>query len=52
MEDNLWSLDLFCCESIHLKTLWVMVIMDQFTRKIIGFAVHKGSVSGIALCGC
>jgi putative transposase len=27
-----------------------MLIMDQFSRRIIGFAVHKGDVSGINLC--
>jgi len=35
MKDSLWSVDLFCCESILLKTHWVMVVMDQFTRRII-----------------
>jgi len=24
--------------------------MDQFTRRIIGFAVHAGDVNGIDLC--
>jgi putative transposase len=24
--------------------------MDQFTRRIVGFAVHQGGVDGIALC--
>jgi hypothetical protein len=32
--------DLFRCESLILKTHWVMVAMDQFTRRIIGFAVR------------
>jgi len=50
MKDSLWSVDLFRCESIHLKSHWVMVVMDQFTRRIIGFAVHKGDVNGIDLC--
>ena len=50
MKDSLWSLDLFRCESIHLKTHWVMVIIDQFTRCIIGFAVYKASITGINLC--
>ncbi len=27
-----------------------MVIMDQFTRKIIGFSVHAGDLNGIAVC--
>ena len=31
---------MFRCESILLKTHWVMVVMDQYTRRIIGFAVH------------
>jgi hypothetical protein len=25
-------------------------VMDQFTRRIIGFGVHRGVVDGIALC--
>jgi putative transposase len=27
-----------------------MVIMDQFTRRIIGFAVHKGDIDGVSVC--
>jgi putative transposase len=27
-----------------------MVVMDQYTRRIIGFAVHAGNVDGQALC--
>ncbi len=50
MKDSLWSIDLFRAESIHLKSHWIMLIMDQFTRRIIGFAVHKGDVTGISLC--
>jgi putative transposase len=54
-KDSLWSrdagpIDLFRCESIQLKSHWVMVIMDQYTRRIIGFAVHVGNVDGPALC--
>ncbi len=45
-KDSLWSIDLFRTESIHLNSYWVMVIMDQFTRRIIGFAVNKGNVDG------
>jgi transposase InsO family protein len=33
-----------------LKTHWVLVVMDQFTRRIIGFGVHAGDVDGVALC--
>jgi putative transposase len=49
-KDSLWSIDLFRCESILLKSHWVLVIMDQFTRRIIGFGVQAGDVDGIALC--
>ena len=38
------------CESILLKSHWVLVIFDQFTRRIIGFGVHSGDVDGAALC--
>ena len=50
MKDSLWSLDLFRCESATLRTHWVLVVMDQFTRRIIGFGVHNGMVDGVALC--
>ena len=48
--DSLWSVDLFRCESILLTSHWVMVVMDQYTRRIIGFSVHSGNVDGPALC--
>jgi hypothetical protein len=50
-KESLWSLDLFRCESAILRTYWVLVVMDQFTRRIVGFAVHRGVVDGVALCG-
>ena len=50
MKDSLWSLDLFRCESATLRTHWILVVMDQFTRRIIGFGVHNGMVDGVALC--
>jgi len=49
-KDSLWSVNLFCCESLVLNTHWVLVIMDQFTRRIIGFGVHAGVVDGTAVC--
>ena len=49
-KDSLWSVDLFRCESILLKSHWVMVVMDQCTRRIIGFGVHAGNVDGPTLC--
>src|SRR5437764_5641122 len=50
MKDSLWSIDLFSCESATLRTHWVLVVMDQYTRRIIGFGVHAGKVDGVALC--
>lgn len=49
-KDSLWSLDLFCCESIMLRTHWVLVVMDHYSRRIIGFGIHAGVVNGEALC--
>jgi transposase InsO family protein len=49
-KDSLWSVDLFRTESITLKTHWIMVVMDQYTRRIIGFAVHAGNVDGPDVC--
>jgi putative transposase len=51
MKDSLWSIDLFRCESATLRTHWVLVVMDQYTRRILGFGVHAGKVDGVALCG-
>lgn len=50
VKDSLWSVDLFRCESITLRSHWVMVVIDQFTRRIIGFSVHAGDCDGIAYC--
>jgi putative transposase len=49
-KDSLWSVDLFRAESITLKTHWIMVLMDQYTRRIIGLGVHAGNLDGQALC--
>lgn len=48
--DSLWSVDLFRCESLWLRTHWVMVVMDHFTRRIVGFAVQPDAVDGPAAC--
>jgi putative transposase len=50
MKDSLHSIDLFRCESATLRTYWVLVVMDQYTRRIIGFGIHAGVVDGVALC--
>ena len=49
-KDSLWSVDLFSCESILLRSFWVMVVMDVFTRRIIGFGVERADIDGISVC--
>lgn len=49
-KDSLWSVDFFRCESLILNTHWVMVVIDQYSRRIVGFAVHKGTMDGPAVC--
>src|SRR6185295_16436493 len=48
--DSLWSVDLFRCESIVLRSYWVLVVMDQFTRRLVGIGVHCGTVTGADVC--
>lgn len=47
---KLWSLDLFRLESVFLRTYWVMAVMDQFTRRIVGFCVWPGDLEGGNVC--
>ena len=47
---SLWSIDLFRCESAILRSHWVLVVMDHYTRRIVGFGIHAGTVDGRALC--
>jgi putative transposase len=51
-KDSLWSVDLFRCESILLKSYWITVVMDVFTRRIVGFGVAPADLDGPAVCGC
>jgi putative transposase len=41
---------LFRCESATLRTHWVLVVMDQFTRRMVGFGVQGGIFDGPVLC--
>ena len=49
-KDSLWSVDFFRCEALSLKPHWVMVVMDLFTRRIVGFSVHPGVLDGPIIC--
>ena len=48
--DRLWSVELFRAESILLKSYWVLVVMDVFTRRIIGFAGVAANLDGTRVC--
>ena len=41
---------MFRCESVALRTYWVLVVMDQYTRRIIGFGIQAIVIDGMALC--
>ena len=49
-KDSLWSLDVFRCESILLRSHWVMLVMDVFSRRIIGFGVESAGIDGVCVC--
>jgi putative transposase len=48
--DRLWSVDLFRTESILLKSYWITVVMDVYTRRIVGFGVAPANLDGIRVC--
>ena len=43
-ENPAGAFNLFRCESILLQSYWVMVVMDIFTRRIIGFGVAPANL--------
>jgi transposase InsO family protein len=49
-KDSLWSANLFRCESILLRSHWVLVVMDVFTRRLVGFGVERASIDGVSVC--
>jgi putative transposase len=50
LKDSLWSADLFRCQSILLRSYWVMVVMDVFTRRIVGLSVERADIDGVSVC--
>ncbi len=50
MKGRLWSVDMFRYKSATFRPHWVHLVIDQYTRRIIGFAVHARPVDCIALC--
>jgi putative transposase len=43
-------MNLFGCESILLNSHWVMVVMDVFSRRLIGFGVTHAPIDGVGVC--
>ena len=41
---------MFRCESVLLCSFWVLVVMDVFTRRIIGFGVAPANIDGVSVC--
>ena len=33
-----------------LQSYWVLVVMDQFTRRLVGVCVHRGAITGADVC--
>jgi len=50
LKDSLWSADLFRVESVLLRSHWVLLVMDVFTRRIIGFGVAPAHIDGVSVC--
>ena len=49
-KDSLWSLRFIPMRIGNPANPLGSCVMDQFTRRIIGFGVHNGMVDGVALC--
>lgn len=49
-KDSLWSVNLFRCESILLRTHGVMVVLELFTRRLVGFGVEAADANGVPVC--
>ena len=49
-KDSLWSVDLFRCESILVRSHWVLVVIDVFSRRIIGLGIGGEYIDGAAVC--
>jgi putative transposase len=49
-KDSVWCVDLFRVESILMRSHWVMLVMDVFTRRIVGFGIAPASIDGMSVC--
>ena len=49
-KDHLWRLDLFRCESIQLPRYGVLVVIEVFSRRLVGFGVESAPIDGLSVC--
>jgi len=42
--------NLFRCESNLLRSFWVLVVMDFFTRRMIGFGIARDYIDRATVC--
>ena len=49
-KDSLWRIDLLRRESVLLRSHWVMLVMDVFSRRIVGFGVESACIDGVSVC--
>ena len=50
LEGQPLGIDLFRVESILLRSHWVMLVMDLFSRRIIRVGVEPANIDGISVC--
>jgi hypothetical protein len=51
-KDSAWSVDLFRVDSILFRSHWVMLVMDVFTRRIIGFHIAPHALMACRCAAC
>jgi hypothetical protein len=51
-KDSLWRLVRFRCESILLRSHWVLVVMDVFTHRIVVLASSVPTMRASPYVGC
>ena len=49
-KDRLWRLDRFRCESIQLPRYGVLVVIEVFSRRLVGFGVERVPIDGLSVC--
>ena len=50
VKDSLWSIDLFRCESVLLRSHWVLKVMNVYPRRLVGFGVERANIDGVSVC--